>query len=258
MIPSRIALVGSGNVAPHLGRALGNRIGIVVSRNPGHAQALAKSACISQSGGYEDLRAYRPEMVIVSVADHALAEVAQSIADLPGEPLVVHTSGTMPKESLACVSPRTGVLYPLQTFSKDVAVDMSRVPFFTEAQNAEDLKTVDIVAHSLSATVHHADAAKRQVLHIAGVFSSNFVNILLEMVEDILAGADYPLDTVQPLVEATVAKAFEAGPHAAQTGPARRGDTAVMAKHAAALPEDKRAVYELLSQYIVKSHTLAK
>lgn len=258
MMPSRIALVGSGNVASHLGRALGNRIGIVVSRNPGHAKALAESAGIARYGSYDDLRAYRPEMVIVSVADHALAEVAQSIAGLPEEPLIVHTSGTMPKEVLECVSPRTGVLYPLQTFSKDVAVDMSRVPFFTEAQNAHDLEIVDVVAHSLSATVHHADAAKRQILHIAGVFSSNFVNILLEMVEDILNGADYPLDTVRPLVEATVAKAFEAGPHAAQTGPARRGDTAVMAKHAAALPEDKRAIYELLSQYIVKSHALAK
>lgn len=40
MIPSRIALVGSGNVASHLGRALGNRIGIVVSRNPGMRKLL--------------------------------------------------------------------------------------------------------------------------------------------------------------------------------------------------------------------------
>ena len=128
------------------------------------------------------------------------------------------------------------------------------VPFFTEADSAEDLATIDRIASAISDSVRHADAAQRQILHIAGVYSSNFVNILLEMVQDILKEADYPLSTVKPLVEATVAKAFSSDPHTAQTGPARRGDKAVMKKHAEALPPDKSMIYQILSEYIMKSH----
>lgn len=234
-----IALVGMGNVASHIARAIMPYIGMVVRR-----------------GEYDKLKAARPRVIIFSIADHALADVVAAIGELDYQPLVLHTSGTLPKETLSPLSPRTGVLYPLQTFSKDVAVDMGRVPFFIEAAREEDYATVDAIARLMSGTVHRADAARRRVLHIAGVFSSNFVNVLLEMVEDVLGTADYPLSTVQPLVEATVAKAFEAGPHAAQTGPARRGDAAVMLSHQNALPDDKRLVYKVLSDYIVKSQNV--
>ncbi len=254
MIPERIALVGTGNVASHLAEAFGNRIGMIVSRDLLKAEALAKECGAAGSGDYESLKAYSPEMIIVSVADHAVADVVAALGGTFDQPLVVHTSGTVPKEVLSPISDRTGVLYPLQTFSKGVFVDMRTVPFFTESAKPEDIAIVDALANSISDTVHHADASQRQVLHVAGVFSSNFVNILLEMVGDVLGSADYPLSTVRPLVEATVTKAFTAGPHAAQTGPAKRGDRDVMAKHAAMLPDDKRRVYELLSEYILKSH----
>ncbi len=254
MIPAKIALVGTGNVASHLAEALGSRIVIAVSRDADRVAALARKYGIGRSGIYSDLIAARPDMVIVSIADHALPEVAQAIGHIPGNPLVVHTSGTVPKEVLRPMSERTGVLYPLQTFSRDHYVDMHSVPFFTEADTDGDLLIVDSIASCISDSVRHADATQRQVLHIAGVFSSNFVNILLEMVQDILADADYPLSTVRPLVEATVAKAFSSDPHTAQTGPARRGDSAVMKKHADALPPDKSRIYQLLSEYIMNSH----
>lgn len=249
-----IALVGSGNVASHLAEALSNKIDIAISRDSFKARAFADKYGIKEAGDYKYLLSARPDFIIVSVADHALPELAEAIGTLPGKPLVVHTSGTIPKEVLKPMSDRTGVLYPLQTFSRDIYVDMRSVPFFTEADNDNDLQIIDDIATGISDSVRHADASQRQVLHIAGVFSSNFVNILLEMVQDILAQAQYPLSTVKPLVEATVAKAFSSDPHSAQTGPARRGDKAVMDKHAQDLPHDKSRIYKLLSEYIMNSH----
>lgn len=161
-------------------------------------------------------------------------------------------------EYLSPVSDRVGVLYPLQTFSADVPVDLSRVPFFTEAALEDDLARVDALARLMSEHVHHADAAHRRVLHIAGVFSSNFPNVLLECVERILSPAGYPLDVVRPLIEATVAKAFEAGPHKAQTGPARRGDYDVIRRQLVALPDELRPVYLVLSDLILESHGLER
>ncbi|MCM1067289.1 MAG: DUF2520 domain-containing protein [Muribaculaceae bacterium] len=254
LTPNDIAIAGCGNVASHLARALQGRVGYIANRTPANAEALAASIG-AEALRYDELRERKPAMIIVSLADHAVADVVRAIGRLDYDPLVVHTSGTLPKEVLEPISRRVGILYPLQTFTKDCHVDMARVPFFNEAASVEDLGIIDSVASSISTSVHHADAAKRKSLHIAGVFTSNFTNILLEGVERVLAPEGYDLDVVRPLLEATVEKAFAIGPHAAQTGPARRGDLAVIKAHEQALPDDLRAVYHILSEAILKSHS---
>lgn len=251
-----IALVGAGNVASHVGAAFAPYIKWVFSRNAEHARVLASAIGAEGSGDFSRLRDIRPDIVIVSVADHALGDVVAAIGALDYSPLVVHTSGSMPKEALEIISHRTGILYPLQTFSKDVPVDMAQVPFFNEASEASDLAIIDALARTVSPKVYHADAAHRQALHVAGVFTSNFTNVLLECVEQVLGKAGYTLDVVRPLLEATVAKAFEVGPHAAQTGPARRGDKAVMAAHINLLDDNKKDVYRVLSELIMKNHNI--
>lgn len=246
----KIALVGAGNVASHIARALGQRLAAVVSRNAGHASAIAPDGV--PAGSYDLLERVRPDMIIISVADHAVDLVVDAIGRLDYDPIVVHTSGTVPKEALAPVSPRTGVLYPLQTFSAAAHVDLSAVPFFTEAALDDDLAVIDDVARLMSEHVYHADAARRRVLHVAGVFTSNFTNVLMESVQHILGDAGYDLGVVDPLLHATVDKLFAIGPHDAQTGPARRGDFAVIERQYNSLPEDLRPVYRTLTDLILK------
>ena len=69
-----------------------------------------------------------------------------------------------------------------------------------------------------------------------------------------LASAGYGLEVVEPLVRAMVDKAFAIGPHAAQTGPARRGDLDVIERQKAALPSDLREIYSVLTDKIINSH----
>ncbi len=252
----KIVLVGAGNVASHLAAALARRgfLSAIAGRTQANVDSLAAKVGVPALHGYEDIASVAPDIVLISVADSAIVPVAEAIGSLPGTPLVLHTSGTVAKEALLPVSPRTGVLYPLQTFSKGTPVDISKVPFFTEAGDDDDLDIVDAIAMSMSAHVYHADAARRRTLHIAGVFTSNFTNVLLESVQRILAVDGYGLDTVRPLLEATVAKAFAIGPHAAQTGPARRGDTAVTQSQQNALPDELKEVYAALTELIVSYH----
>lgn len=251
-----IALIGTGNVATHLAKAFAKNIKWVVSRNPDHALSLASAIGATPLTDFSELSQLRPDIVLVSVADQAIEQVVGSVGHLAYGPLVIHTSGTVPKEVLGHISARTGIIYPLQTFSKDVPVDMAKVPFFNEACTESDLELIDALASETSEHIYHADAAHRRALHVAGVFTSNFTNVLLECVEQILSEADYTLDVVRPLLEATVSKAFEVGPHAAQTGPARRGDRAVMQKHIEMLDGDRREAYRVLSQMIMKNHNI--
>lgn len=251
-----IVLIGSGNVATHIAGAIKDRIHTVISRNYDSAYRLADRIGACACSDFAKVADIRPEIVLISIADNALSDVVSMLGSMDNNPLAVHTSGTVPKEALLPVSRRTGVLYPLQTFSKGTPVDMKSVPFFTEAADSSDYGILDNLALSISGIVHHADSDKRRRLHIAGVFSSNFIVALLEITNKVLTDSGYPLDTVKPLVEATIEKVFRIGPFAAMTGPAVRGDETVMDLQRKGLEGIDRRIYDIMSEYIVKSHNV--
>ncbi len=253
-----IALVGAGNVATHLAPALGRNLVAVVGRTPEKARLLGERCGVHTTGSLEELRRLRPDVIIISVSDKGVSPLAEQIGDLGYSPLVLHTSGTIGMEALAPVSRRYGVLYPLQTFSAEAELDISKVPFFTEASSESDLEITDTIARSISPVVNHADAEKRRLLHIAGVFTSNFTNVLLESVQTVVEPAGYSLDVVRPLLEATVAKAFAIGPHDAQTGPARRADFAVIQRQEDALPDHLKDAYRALTDLILHNHNISR
>lgn len=252
---ARVALVGAGNVGAALVGPLSRALNLVAwaNRSVEHvAHRLPTAGCRAVSLG--ELAAMRPDIVIVSVADSAVESVVESIGALDGSPLCLLTSGTVSMAALRPLSARVGVLYPFQTFTSGFDVDVAAVPFFTEAAHACDLAVADAIAVSLGARVCHADEEHRRALHIAGVISNNFVNILLERTQAVLAGAGFDFETVRPLVEMTVRKAFAIGPHAAQTGPARRGDYRVMQQQLSEVPSDFKEAFALLNNLIIKAH----
>ena len=255
-----IAIAGAGNVASHLAGALGSasgcRLVAIASRNPLHAAALA-AASGTESCGYEQLADFNPDIVIVSVADHAAADVVKSVGEIGDSALVLHTSGTLDKSILSSVSPRTGILYPFQTFTKGFDVDMAEVPVFVETQREEDLELAKKVARMISQKVYDSDESRRRHLHVAGVFTSNFVNVLLGVVDDELRAASYPPEVAEPLLRQTIEKASAIGSYAAQTGPAVRGDIAVMRSQMEILAREYRPVYKVLSELIMQKHNSA-
>ncbi|MDE6278121.1 MAG: DUF2520 domain-containing protein [Muribaculaceae bacterium] len=252
----RIAIVGSGNVATHISRGLasaGHDIAGVYSRTSAHARELADALGVPVFLSPEELAAAKPDVVLFSVADACVSELVGAFPPMPGV-VALHTSGTLPQEVLSPITSDVGILYPLQTFSKAMPVELDKVPFFVEGTTDRTSACARELAESLSSSVHYANAAHRKVLHIAGVLSCNFPNYLWECCERLLTEAGYPLEVVEPLVRATVDKAFAIGPHKAQTGPARRGDREVIETHEKSLPAPLSEIYRLLSAEIFKTH----
>lgn len=254
----RLAIIGAGNVATHMAMAFSSYLTGIWCRDYNHARMLADTVGTNAYNEFPLLNVIRPDIIIVSISDKGLPDLAQNVGRLDYDPLVLHTSGTVGMEVLAPMSPRYGIMYPLQTFSASVPVDMSRVPFFNEAVDANDLGIIDSLASKVSDSVLHADAAHRRLLHIAGVFTSNFTNVLLECVQRVLSNGNYSLDVVRPLMDATVAKAFEVGPHEAQTGPACRGDFGVIKRQENALDDDLKPVYQTLTDLILRLHGIKR
>ena len=127
-------LIGAGNVASSLGPALEKsgavEIRQVYSRNKVNADELASK--LHNAEGLNDLSAIvrDADIYIMSVTDDAIARI---VPHLPvNDSVWMHTSGGIGMDALSRLSSNVGVLYPLQTFTKGVDIDFSKVPFFIE------------------------------------------------------------------------------------------------------------------------------
>ena len=232
-----IAIIGKGRVATHLARAL---------FSAGHEVTMCGGRHRTQ------LVPAEAEVVILSVKDSAISQVAQTLADCKA--LVLHTSGSVPMDAIPSV--RHGVFYPLQTFSLDRNVDFRKIPLFLEARTEEDMALLAQLASDISDTHMPMDGERRKTLHLAAVLCCNFVNHLYSISHDILAEQQIPFSTLFPLMEETLDKVRALSPREAQTGPAVRWDENVMQSHLSMLANPiHREIYSILSESIHLSHT---
>lgn len=194
----RIAVIGSGNVATHLATAVEGVVQIC-SPNLANATALAeKVGCdaTNSPSGLADADIY-----IVAVKDDAIATVLESVPTRCRKALWMHTSGSVGKSVFDDLGyDRYGVFYPLQTFSKSVDLDMSRVPFFIEGCDKRTTDEIRQLALSVSTTVYIADSHLRQQMHVAAVFACNFSNYMYTLADDVLQRNNLPFSVMKPLL----------------------------------------------------------
>ena len=256
-----VVLLGAGRVATHLAPALvqaGYTLLQVWSRTEASARALAEPLGIAYTTNL-DAVVTNADIYIACVADGALPKVAEAIVRRVGyAPLFLHTAGSVGMELWQrCGAQHYGILYPLQTFSKERAVNMREVSLFVEASDEKAMARVEALAHSISHRVFRADSKRRARLHIAAVFACNFANAMYDAAHRLLAEDGIPFEVLLPLIDETAAKVHTLTPREAQTGPAVRGDRGVMQRHVDALAGDERlqqiygAVSELIKSYSI-------
>lgn len=239
----KIAIIGRGNVAGHLAEALAGKADAVVV-NPHTLEELPDDA----------------DIILISVNDDAIREVALKCVVTLGNhanTLIAHTSGSVGIEVLNGCSDKTGVFYPLQTFSRNVPLEYHEIPFFIEGSDTEASDRLADLARMISGHVYEADSDKRRRLHIAAVFACNFSNYLVSVADTLLQEQDMDYRVLLPLLKETVRKLEKVSPADAQTGPAARGDRKVITKHLQALSPhpDFRQIYSLLSESIINTST---
>lgn len=247
-----ISIAGAGNVAWHLALGLsgkGYHIKGIWSRYTPNAEKLALACGAGVCMDLTELR-QKTDLILIAVSDNAIPSVASGIG--PFEGIVAHTAGSVSADTLQAYFTAYGVLYPLQTFTKEVPVNLEEVPFFTEGSSLETEQAISHVARQISAKVYNADSHQRLMLHIAAVFAGNYSNLMYVIADEILNGTGLPQEALHPLIRETARKAINADPKLVQTGPARRNDTHSIQKHInalASLPEYAE-LYQLLAQLI--------
>jgi predicted short-subunit dehydrogenase-like oxidoreductase (DUF2520 family) len=244
----KVSIIGSGNVAQHLIKAFSKSTEIelvqVFSRQKESVSHLLDLDKIT-----DDFNALaEANLFIIAVSDDAISDVSKQI---PFEnQLVVHTSGSVSLNSLDNKN-RKGVFYPLQTFTKNKAVDFKIIPLCLESENDADFQLLEKVAQSISDKVFAISSEQRKALHVAAVFVNNFVNHLYQIGNDICTENQVPFEILKPLIQETSEKVMTLSPKEAQTGPAKRNDTDTINAHSSFLTdENQKNIYKILTQSI--------
>lgn len=249
----KIVLIGAGNLATHLGKALhaaGHDMVQVFSRTMQSAETLAS---LLDAEPLTDMAQVRDDadVYIFSVKDSALEQLISQLCG--GEKKVfLHTAGSMPMSVFREKALHYGVLYPMQTFSKQREVDFSIIPCFIEANDEFALKQIEGLAGQISHRVYQLSCEDRKYLHLSAVFACNFANHCYAASQELLQQHGIPFDVMLPLIDETAAKVHGMTPKEAQTGPAVRYDENVIGKQIRLLENQPyfQKIYDCMSKSI--------
>ena len=248
----KVSIIGSGNVAQHLIVALQNSIinGAEMELIQVYTrQKSTLSHLLDFNKITDDWKTLaEADLFIIAVSDEAISTVSEQIPYK--NKLVVHTSGGISLEAIASNN-RKGVFYPLQTFTKNNAVDFKIIPICIESQNASDYQLLQNVAQAISDWVFAINSEQRKALHVAAVFVNNFTNHLYKIGNDICIENNVPFEILKPLIQETAEKITPLSPNEAQTGPAIRNDIETINAHLSFLSdENQKNIYNILTQSI--------
>jgi predicted short-subunit dehydrogenase-like oxidoreductase (DUF2520 family) len=240
----RVVFIGAGNVAVHLAKALkqsGNNIVQIYSRSLISARQLAEKTGASFT---DDIKQIRKDcdLYIFALPDHALTDVIKNGSF--NELFLVHTAGSVPMDIFSGITARYGVIYPLQTLSKNIETDFRNVPLCIEGSKPECLANLTEISSSISGMIRTVTSEERKKLHLAAVFACNFTNFMYTLASGLLVKQGLPFEILYPLITETARKACQGNPSELQTGPAIRNDQTILQMHKEML-DDSPALKEL-------------
>lgn len=226
----KVAIIGKGNLGSHLFNAL-------------------QPTCDVKWFGRKFPKTIDADIVIVCVSDDAALQVVGEIQ----ASLVVHTAGAVAMSNLE----RTGVFYPLYSFTKEASVQWTNIPFLLETSRSEDLPVLKEITRRIGAQSFHITSDQRTKLHAAAVMVNNFTNHFYTLAKEHCRHYDLPFEVLYAIIRQGPDKAIALGPETAQTGPARRGDDRTIDHHLKQLRDPAtKELYELLSENIKKRYEL--
>ncbi|MGC3979085.1 MAG: DUF2520 domain-containing protein [Paludibacteraceae bacterium] len=192
---------------------------------------------------------------IYALKDSALDNVIDKIST--SEAVHIHTAGSVSIDIFKGKTDNYGVIYPLQTFSKEKRVNFDDIRQFWNRTMQLSADKITKIAKLLSSDIHYISSEKRKLLHLSAVFACNFTNYMYVLAEKITKEANLDYNVLLPLIAETADKLKYLTPEQAQTGPALRKDYNTLNKHLDLLKNipELQNIYLLISTSIDKNFT---
>jgi len=251
-----ISFIGAGNVAHHLALnfyANGVKIKEIYNRSSKAGLTLADKVNAAYIDTISDLQP--ADIIIIAVSDSYIRSISESI-NLNGgaNTIITHTSGSQPLSVLKRHEHRA-VFYPLQSFRKELDLDISSVPILISAESEEISNRLIEIGNIISHNVIRISDDDRSLLHLPAVMVNNFTNHILQLAYEYCDGHNLDFSLLQPLIKETVTRLENnLAPRDMQTGPALRGDEATLNRHEKQLEAHPivLSLYQFMTEQIKK------
>jgi predicted short-subunit dehydrogenase-like oxidoreductase (DUF2520 family) len=275
-------MVGCGRLGQVLGRLLHDK-GLVRLQDIHTLSLGSAERAVAQMGAGDAqpaLTAMRSaDFWLLAVPDGQIKPMAEALAALwesrppislgmtdlsrQGQSLAFHCSGALPSAELASLQAQgwhVASCHPILGFAQ---FDRALQQFpGTPCALEGDLQAVIALTTlftSIGARCFELPASQKLLYHAGAVFLSNFLPVLQQTARDLWAASGVPPDIIEQLapnmLDQVCKNVIALGPKAALTGPAARGDTALVAAQAKALADwnpDAAEAYGGLSALAVK------
>ncbi len=196
---------------------------------------------------------------MITVPDTQIAGIAAELAAsaFPAA-IAFHCSGFLPAAEMAPLDAKGWQLasaHPVTSFADPAASAAQFAGTFCGLEGAaQALSVLERMFEAAGARCFPVRSDAKAIYHAAAVLSNNLTTVLQAIAQEAWAEAGVPDDAIgalhAALLKSTVENTVAFGPQAALTGPAARGDTAVVTRQHAAVahwhPEAGRA-YDALS-----------
>lgn len=197
---------------------------------------------IATRGAPLDGLAAESDLILVAVSDRAIIEVAESIPQTNA--IIIHPSGALP-------SLRGGFsLHPLKSLPPvGDPSDLEGTLLVFEGSNRD---VAQQIASKVGARFAEISAGAKIRYHAGAVFGSNYIAALLDIAEELI-GIDGAREDLAALARSAIDNWVAHTDARRFTGPAARGDAAVMQQHRDALRDSPELaeIYRLLAARIV-------
>ncbi len=205
------------------------------------------------------------DLIFITTPDDVIAGVAESLAVLPinwREKSVVHTSGNITSSVLGLLKKEgasVASMHPIQTFRKGDGSERFEHIYVSLEGDKELCLFLEKMVELMKARSVFLTPDQKSQLHIAAVFSSNYVTALMHKMENFLieAEVDDGIKVLEPLVKQVISNIFEKGAAESLTGPISRGDIDSVQKHLELLKHDKELI-ELYKKLGAEALKIAK
>ncbi len=251
-----ISIIGAGNVAWHLGNAFakaGIKINHIAGRDHDKTKQLAELLGSKSFGALEE-EIPESDLYLLAVKDDVIRTVFEKIYK-KGR-FIVHLAGAIEGNILAMHNNNYGVIWPMQTLTKNNDIDLQHTLIAVSGNSPEYQLMLKELASRISSRVIEVSDGQRAIMHLSAVWINNYTNHMYDIAYNLLKENNLSLELFYPLMEEHLTKIKEIAPDQLQTGPAIRGDMATLAKHKSMLNNHKdwKELYATLAKSILHKY----
>ncbi len=230
-----VNIIGAGRVGRTFLSLLGDQVQDISSATRKSADEAVLKSGHGHAADLADMRA--ADLWLLTVPDTEIAMAAQSLADTQdGASIAIHCSGFHCAEIMEPLRQKGWHLasaHPNLSFAEPeiAALHFPGTPCGLEG-DALAIEATEMLLGKLGAHTFRIPSARKALYHAAAVFSNNFATILQAIAREAWKEAGVPDEVAaqinESLLNATAENVSSLGPVGALTGPAARGDMAVV------------------------------